>query len=70
MPYLQLNMSDGTLCDLNSKPRQTKVLYICYIHGKHEIYSLKETSICEYEIIVLSPLLCDHPKYRYVGYIY
>ncbi|KAK6636161.1 hypothetical protein RUM43_009813 [Polyplax serrata] len=64
MPYLQINMTDGTLCELSSKPRQTKVLYICYIHGKHEIYSLKETSICEYEVIVLSPLLCHHPKYR------
>ena len=32
--------------------------------GKHEIYSFKESSTCEYEIIVLSPLLCDHPDYR------
>ncbi|KAL0267438.1 UNVERIFIED_CONTAM: hypothetical protein PYX00_009710 [Menopon gallinae] len=64
MPYIQLNMSDGTMCDLSSKPRLTKVLYVCYAHGKHEIYSLKETSICEYEVIVLSPLLCDHPRYR------
>lgn len=69
MPYIQLNMSDGTMCDLSSKPRLTKVLYVCYAHGKHEIYSLKETSICEYEVIVLSPLLCDHPRYRY-NFIY
>lgn len=64
MPYLQVNMSDGTLCDLNGKPRLTKVLYVCYSHGKHDIFSLKETSTCEYEVIVLSPLLCKHPRYK------
>ncbi|PNF24823.1 Endoplasmic reticulum lectin 1 [Cryptotermes secundus] len=64
MPYLQVNMSDGTLCDLNGKPRLTRVLYVCYSHSKHDIFSLKETSICEYEVIILSPLLCQHPKYK------
>lgn len=64
MPYLEINMTDGTLCDLSQKPRVTKVLYVCYAHPKHEITSFKETSICEYEIIVLSPLLCKHPKYK------
>nr|CAD7427420.1 unnamed protein product [Timema monikensis] len=47
MPYLQLNMSDGTECDLNGKKRMTKALYVCYLHGKHEVYSIKETSTCE-----------------------
>ncbi|KAK7864622.1 hypothetical protein R5R35_012401 [Gryllus longicercus] len=64
MPYLQINMTDGTICDVNKKPRFTRVLYVCYAHGKHEISSLKETSICEYEVVVLSPHLCKHPKYK------
>ncbi|RZF34826.1 hypothetical protein LSTR_LSTR011213 [Laodelphax striatellus] len=51
LPYLQLNLTDGTICDLNGKPRQTKILYVCYNHGKHEIYTFKETSTCEYELI-------------------
>lgn len=63
LPYLELEMGNGTLCDLNDKPRTTKLLYVCYPHGKHEIYSLKEISTCTYEVIVLSPLLCAHPKY-------
>ncbi|CAG7830478.1 unnamed protein product [Allacma fusca] len=63
MPYLQINMSDGTVCDLNGQTRMTRVLYVCYPHGKHEINSLEETSTCEYEIVVLSPLLCQHPDY-------
>ncbi|XP_023015308.2 endoplasmic reticulum lectin 1 [Leptinotarsa decemlineata] len=65
LPYYELTMGNGTSCELNNnKPRVTKVLYVCYIHGKHEMYSLKETSTCVYEIIILSPLLCTHPKYK------
>jgi len=64
LPYFQLNYTDGTVCDLNGKPRQTSVLYVCYVLGKNDIYSIKETSTCEYEVIILSPLLCSHPKYR------
>lgn len=65
LPYFEISMDNGTFCDLNqNKPRETKVLYVCYVHGKHEVYSLKETSTCQYEIIVLSPLLCAHPKYK------
>ncbi|KAH9644119.1 hypothetical protein HF086_015449, partial [Spodoptera exigua] len=29
-----------------------------------DVYSFKETSTCEYEIIILSPLLCEHPQFR------
>ncbi|CAH1373828.1 unnamed protein product [Tenebrio molitor] len=65
LPYVEILMGNGTQCDLNqNKPRQTRVLYVCYIHGKHEVYSLKETSTCQYEIIILSPLVCAHPKYK------
>lgn len=64
MPYIEIEMTDGTVCDLNNKPRIIKVLYVCYKHGKHDIYSLKETVSCEYEAIVLSPVLCDHPDYK------
>lgn len=28
------------------------------------MYSFKESSTCEYDVIVLSPLLCKHPDYR------
>ncbi|GLV41212.1 uncharacterized protein CBL_04736 [Carabus blaptoides fortunei] len=64
LPYLEIEMYNGTFCDLNNQPRSTKVLYVCYMHGKHEVYSLKETSTCQYEVIVLSPLLCGHPRYK------
>jgi len=64
MPYYEISMEDGTLCDLNNLPRRARVLYVCYPAGKNEIYSLKEVSTCEYEVIVLTALLCSHPSYR------
>ncbi|KAJ0175790.1 hypothetical protein K1T71_008949 [Dendrolimus kikuchii] len=64
LPYVEMAMDDGTVCDLSGKPRVARVLYVCYSHGKHEVYSFKETSTCEYEIIILSPLLCEHPQFK------
>lgn len=64
MAYLEVTMTDGTLCDLNNAPRTTKVLYVCYAHGKNEVYSLKETSTCNYEVIILTPTLCVHPLFK------
>ncbi len=64
MPYYELVMDDGTICDLNGRPRLTRVHYVCYPAGKHEMYTFKESSTCEYDVIVLSPLLCKHPDFR------
>lgn len=62
-PYLELEMSNGTLCDLNNEPRTTKIRYVCYPHGKNAIYSFKETSSCNYEAIILTSALCMHPAF-------
>lgn len=64
MRYVEVEMTDGTVCDITNAPRKVKVLYVCYVHSQHEIFSVKETSSCEYEVIVLSPLLCAHPGYK------
>jgi len=64
MPYYEILMTDGTICDLNNLPRRTRVLYVCYPAGKNEIYSLKEVSTCEYEVVVLTNILCSHPSYK------
>ncbi|XP_034950464.1 endoplasmic reticulum lectin 1 isoform X2 [Chelonus insularis] len=63
MPYVEIQMTDGTQCDLSNKPRTIRLLYVCHQHGKHEIYSLEETASCEYEAIILTPLICSHPDY-------
>lgn len=64
-PYFELEMTDGTSCDiLDNAPRTTVVRYVCYPHGKNEIYSFKETSSCNYEAIILTSALCMIPAFH------
>jgi len=63
MPYHEVAMEGGDLCDLSGSPRRTRVLYVCYPAGRNEVYSLKEVSTCEYELVVLTAGLCSHPDY-------
>lgn len=63
LPFYQVNLTDGTICDLTGGPRQAAVLYVCLPDGRGEIFSMKEISTCEYEIIVLTSLLCGHPDF-------
>ncbi|XP_026798905.3 endoplasmic reticulum lectin 1 isoform X1 [Pangasianodon hypophthalmus] len=65
-PYFPVEMGNGTPCVLKqNKPRSTSVLYVCHPEAKHEILSIAEVTTCEYEVVVLTPLLCAHPKYRF-----
>uniref|UniRef100_A0A671SBD0 Endoplasmic reticulum lectin n=1 Tax=Sinocyclocheilus anshuiensis TaxID=1608454 RepID=A0A671SBD0_9TELE len=40
------------------------LLYVCHPEAKHEILTIAEVTTCQYEVVVLTPLLCPHPKYR------
>ncbi|XP_022251651.1 endoplasmic reticulum lectin 1-like isoform X2 [Limulus polyphemus] len=64
LPFVEVNMTGGSICDLNGEHRMSRIRYVCNEDGKHEILSLKETSTCQYEVVVLSPNLCPHPDYR------
>ncbi|KAL6466810.1 hypothetical protein MHYP_G00246140 [Metynnis hypsauchen] len=65
-PYYPVEMGNGTPCLLKqNKPRSSSVLYVCHPEAKHEILSIAEVTTCEYEVVVLTPLLCAHPKYRF-----
>ncbi|XP_077469683.1 endoplasmic reticulum lectin 1 [Stigmatopora argus] len=65
-PYYSVEMRNGTPCALKqNEPRSASVLYVCHPEAKHEILSIAEVTSCEYEVAVLTPLLCAHPKYRY-----
>uniref|UniRef100_A0A8D3CDF1 Endoplasmic reticulum lectin n=1 Tax=Scophthalmus maximus TaxID=52904 RepID=A0A8D3CDF1_SCOMX len=65
-PYFSFEMGNGTPCVLKqNEPRSTSVLYVCHPEAKHEILSVAEVTTCEYEVVVLTPLLCAHPKYRF-----
>ena len=63
-PYFQLNFTDGTSCDLTGVPRRANLRYVCHNEGRGEIYEFKETSTCEYQVIVLTSVLCRHPAYK------
>uniref|UniRef100_A0A8C1YAD8 Endoplasmic reticulum lectin n=1 Tax=Cyprinus carpio TaxID=7962 RepID=A0A8C1YAD8_CYPCA len=65
-PYYPVEMGHGTQCSLRqNKPRFTTVLYVCHPEAKHEILTIAEVITCQYEVVVLTPLLCPHPKYRF-----
>uniref|UniRef100_A0A3Q4AJT0 Endoplasmic reticulum lectin n=1 Tax=Mola mola TaxID=94237 RepID=A0A3Q4AJT0_MOLML len=65
-PFFALEMGNGTPCVLkHNQPRMTSVLYVCHPEAKHEILSVAEVTTCEYEVVVLTPLLCSHPKFRF-----
>uniref|UniRef100_A0A4W3GW27 Endoplasmic reticulum lectin n=1 Tax=Callorhinchus milii TaxID=7868 RepID=A0A4W3GW27_CALMI len=65
-PYYPVIMGNGTPCSLKQdKPRVTTVMYVCHPEAKHEILSVAEVTTCEYELVILTPLLCNHPKYRF-----
>lgn len=38
-------------------------MYVCHEESRHELHSVKEIFTCEYEAIILSPLLCLHQDY-------
>lgn len=62
--YINLTMSKGTICDLNNKPRKTIIKFVCDKHEKPQLESIEETTSCEYEAVVSTNLLCDHPDFR------
>ncbi|XP_056344628.1 endoplasmic reticulum lectin 1 isoform X2 [Oenanthe melanoleuca] len=65
-PYYPVELGNGTPCSLRQNlPRSSTVMYICHPEAKHEILSVAEVTTCEYEVVILTPLLCSHPKYRY-----
>ncbi|KAJ3609865.1 hypothetical protein NHX12_021959 [Muraenolepis orangiensis] len=65
-PYFSVGMVNGTPCVLKqNQARATSVLYVCHPEAKHEILSIAEVTTCEYEVVILTPLLCAHPKFRF-----
>uniref|UniRef100_A0A2K6SX53 Endoplasmic reticulum lectin n=1 Tax=Saimiri boliviensis boliviensis TaxID=39432 RepID=A0A2K6SX53_SAIBB len=65
-PYYPVGMGNGTPCSLKqNRPRSSTVMYICHPESKHEILSVAEVTTCEYEVVILTPLLCSHPRYRF-----
>ncbi|KAE8690964.1 Protein OS-9-like protein [Hibiscus syriacus] len=53
--------TNGTLCDLTNKPRETEVRFVCS-EPRAMISSITELSTCKYALTVQSPMLCKHPS--------
>lgn len=62
-PYLEIHMTDGTYCELNNAPRTISVKYVCFANKNSDVYTIKETSTCNYEMIVLTSKLCTLPAF-------
>ena len=63
IPFYEVIFDQGTMCDLTGIPRRSAIHYVCQSDGHGEIYAIKETSSCEYEVTVATSLLCSHPVY-------
>lgn len=55
--YIPLSIQEGV-------KRKTRVLYVCNPNSRNGMASVAETSSCEYEVVVATPLLCDNPFYK------
>ena len=47
MPYLELKMTSGTICDLNGLPRMARIQYVCYPSGIFIVKIVKNLRIIE-----------------------
>ncbi|XP_068637709.1 protein OS-9 homolog isoform X2 [Aristolochia californica] len=56
-------LTNGTVCDLTSEPRETEVRFIC-AESRVLISSVKEIATCKYAIMIHCPMLCKHPMFQ------
>ncbi|KAK9768317.1 Protein OS-9 [Basidiobolus ranarum] len=61
--YLTQRWAGGTICDLNGKPRMIEVKFYCNPSPGHKIIAVKETSTCNYDIIIHTSSLCNDPLF-------
>ncbi|KAG5105981.1 hypothetical protein JHK82_042951 [Glycine max] len=55
--------TNGTVCDLTNKPRETEVRFVCS-EPRAMISSITEISTCKYALTVQCPQLCKHPLFQ------
>ncbi|KIO19948.1 hypothetical protein M407DRAFT_11145 [Tulasnella calospora MUT 4182] len=62
--YLTSRWTDGTLCDKTGRPREVEVQFHCSMTTTDQIQFLKETSVCQYILVVHTPRLCGEPGFQ------
>lgn len=55
--------TNGTICDLTGRPRETEVRFVCS-EPRAMISSITELSTCKYALTVHAPMLCKHPMFQ------
>ncbi|KAL9314463.1 hypothetical protein ACSQ67_019915 [Phaseolus vulgaris] len=55
--------TNGTMCDLTNRPRETEVRFVCS-EPRTMISSITEISTCKYALTVQCPTLCKHPLFQ------
>ncbi|CDR88787.1 uncharacterized protein SPSC_05619 [Sporisorium scitamineum] len=63
--YLTQRWTNGTMCDMNHQPRTVEVQFHCSNRKPLEdrIVMFKETTICNYVLIIETPRLCADPAF-------
>jgi len=61
--YLVQRWDGGSICDMTGKPRSVEVQFHCSTLGSDHIALLRETSICEYLLVIHTPRLCSEPLF-------
>lgn len=60
--YVSQIWSSGTLCNINNEPRTTEVQFHCSSSPPVDRISLiKETTTCNYVVVIDTPKLCEEP---------
>ncbi|KAJ8078655.1 Protein OS-9 [Marasmius tenuissimus] len=62
--YLVQRWGDGTICDMNGKPREVEVQFHCSMVVTDSILFVKESKTCSYILVVNTPRLCGEPGFR------
>ncbi|RKO91637.1 hypothetical protein BDK51DRAFT_30698 [Blyttiomyces helicus] len=66
--YLKQTMGDGTICDLTGRARTVDIEaggipFYCHLGGGEGISSIRETSSCNYKLVIQTARLCSDPVF-------
>ncbi|KAI4344214.1 hypothetical protein L6164_011465 [Bauhinia variegata] len=61
--YHAHQFTNGSICDLTNKPRETEVRFVCS-EPRAMISSITELSTCKYALTIQCPTLCKHPLFQ------
>lgn len=53
----------GSDCEVKDARRKTEVRYMCSKSGATAITSIREVHSCSYQIMIATPLICQHPDF-------